>query len=58
LIQLSTSNIKVPLKVEYPAATWLTVSIYGAGLANAIDLDLAAVLVCLISIVQAQSAIE
>jgi hypothetical protein len=58
VIQLSITNLKVPLKIEYPAASWLTVAIYVAGLTNALDLDLAAVLVCLISILQAQSVIE
>ncbi len=58
LIQLSVSNLNVPLKVEYPMLTWLTIAIYTAGITSAIDLDFAAVLVCFISVVQAQSAIE
>jgi len=53
VIQLSVSNMKVPLIIEYPALTWLTVAIYGAGITSAIDIDIAAVLVCLISLLQA-----
>jgi hypothetical protein len=53
VIQLSVSNINVPLKIEYPALTWLTISIYVAGITSAIDLDFAAVLVCFISVLQA-----
>jgi hypothetical protein len=53
VIQLSVSNINVPLKIEYPALTWLTIAIYVAGITSAIDLDFAAVLVCFISVLQA-----